>query len=175
MNFARNAFLILLLTATPAIALADAGHPKSASADDHMPMESRLGELDMDSASGRLLFAEKGCVACHSVNGIGGEDAAPLDASAMEENMNPFELAAKMWAMAPYMIEAQEEEMGGQILFTGEELGDIVAFLHDDAEQLKFTEESLPENILEMLEEGHEHGHESMHNDDEHDEEMHHD
>lgn len=34
----------------------------------------------MDAANGRKLFASKGCVVCHEVNGIGGTDAAPLDA-----------------------------------------------------------------------------------------------
>lgn len=168
MKILKNAILTAILAVAPAIAFADAGHSKTAGDDTHEPMESRLGKMEMDAAKGRVLFAEKGCVACHSVNGIGGEDATPLDAREMQHNMNPFELAAKMWAMAPYMIEAQEAEMGGQILFTGQELGDIVAFLHDPAEQRKFTEETLPENIREMLEHGHEHGHEDM-------EEMHHD
>lgn len=168
----RTAVITAILTSTPLIAFTDADHSKSVGADTHMSMTSRLGDMDMDAAKGRELFAEKGCVACHSVNGIGGEDAAPLDASGMQRDMNPFDLAAKMWKMAPYMIEAQEEEMGGQILFTGQELGDIVAFLHDPAEQLKFTENSLPDTIRETLEEGHEHGHDHMSDSDNHMKEM---
>ncbi len=30
----------------------------------------------MDAARGRIPFASKGCVVCHSINGVGGEDAA---------------------------------------------------------------------------------------------------
>src|SRR3546814_18981232 len=32
----------------------------------------------MDAARGRQLFASKGYVFCHSVHGVGGEDAQPL-------------------------------------------------------------------------------------------------
>jgi len=77
------------------------------------------------------------------VNGFGGQDAAALDAHEMDPNMGIFDLTAKMWTMAPVMIPAQEDELGGQIEFTGEELGNLVAFLHDDAEQHELTMESL--------------------------------
>ena len=81
-----------------------------------------------DAARGRKLFASKGCVVCHSVNGVGGEDAPPLDAATMERPMNPFEFAAKMWRGADAMIYLQREELGEQIELTGDELSDIIAF-----------------------------------------------
>jgi hypothetical protein len=34
--------------------------------------------------------------------------------------------------MAPAMIYAQEEALGEQILFTGDEFADIIAFVHHD-------------------------------------------
>jgi cytochrome c len=132
--------------------MADQGHGQT---DDHTPMANMLGGIEMDAARGMVLFTEKGCVACHSVNGVGGEDAIPLDAHDMEKGMNPFELAAKMWRMAPVMIAAQEEAFGEQILFTGQELADIVAFLHADAEQHKLTEASLTPHMRSMMD--HEH------------------
>ena len=76
----------------------------------------------MNPARGRELFASKGCVVCHSVNGVGGEDARPLDASTMDMPMNPFEFAARMWRGAEAMIYLQQEELGEQIEFTGAEL-----------------------------------------------------
>ncbi|OUS06333.1 hypothetical protein A9Q96_09835 [Rhodobacterales bacterium 52_120_T64] len=109
----------------------------------------------MSSSRGMDLFIDKGCVACHAVNGVGGHDASALDAHDMEEFMNPFDLAAKMWAMAPYMIEAQEEALGEQIMFTGEELADIIAFLHDDNQQHEFSENNLTEMAREMMDHGH--------------------
>ena len=152
--------LVLLSTVAalsmPYTALADAGHADDSAAD-HEPIDIGLATAKLDSHRGRELFVEKGCIACHSVNGVGGEDALALDAHDMDPDMSPFELAARMWRMAPFMIAAQEEELGEQIQFTGEELGDIVAFLHDDAEQHELTEESLPEEVREMM-----HGHGDM-------------
>ncbi len=62
---------------------------------------------------------------CHSVIDIGGEDAPALDASTMP--MNTFEFTASMWRGGPAMIAMQEDEMGGQIEFTGAELANIIA------------------------------------------------
>ncbi len=81
----------------------------------------------MDSARGRKLFASKGCAICHSVNGIGGERAPPLDAENMPNPINPFDFAASMWRGAEAMIAVQQEELGEQIEFTGQELADIIA------------------------------------------------
>lgn len=104
-----------------------------------------------DAALGRELFASKGCVVCHSINGIGGEDAQPFAAEYMEEVMNPFEFAARMWRGAPFMIELQEEELGAQIDLTGEELAAIIAFVHDTEEQARFSEEDIPHEIEELM------------------------
>ena len=85
----------------------------------------------MDSQRGKVLFASKGCVVCHSINGVGGTNAAALDASTMDPAMNPFEFFARMWLGAEPMIAMQAERMGQQMELTAEELGDIVAFIHD--------------------------------------------
>ena len=135
----------------------------------------------MDPVRGRALFASKGCVTCHSINGVGGEDATPLDAHTMQPMMNPFDFAAKMWRMAPAMIAAQEEALGEQIEFTGDELADIIAFVHHDAEQHRFSEADIPPEIMPMMhhmhhgvgggaaahaeELGHRHGHDDQHQD----------
>lgn len=137
------------------MALASPDHDDGDSDTDHAPIGMQLIMPKMDAVRGRELFASKGCVACHSVNGVGGEDAISLDAHDMEPYMNPFDLAARMWNMAPFMIAAQEEAMGGQIRFTGDELSAIVAFLHDDAEQHKFTEQSLSAEVKEMMDHAH--------------------
>ncbi len=109
----------------------------------------------MNSARGRKLFASKACVTCHSINGVGGHDAPPFDAHTMEPYMNPFEFAARMWRGAATMIAVQEDALGFQIEFTGEELADIIAFVHDDEEQHKFTEADIPPEIWPLMQ--HEH------------------
>lgn len=105
----------------------------------------------MDAANGRKLFASKGCVVCHAVNGIGGTDAAPLDATTMSEMTNPFDFVANMWRGAQPMIELQDEEFGGQVEFTGQELADIIAFLHDPAEQKIFSQADIPPDIQAVI------------------------
>lgn len=116
----------------------------------------------MDAARGRALFASKGCVVCHSINGVGGEDAPPLDASTMPMPMNPFEFAAKMWRGAEAMIALQRAELGSPIEFNGQELADIIAFVHDAGEQQKFSEADIPPRIRDLLE------HEEDEEDDDH-------
>jgi len=108
----------------------------------------------MNAAKGRILFASKGCVVCHSINGVGGTDAPKLDAASMPGYMNPFDFAARMWHGAPAMIAMQQHELGHQIQFTGDELADIVAFAHDAAEQAKFSKKDIPPDITKMMMEG---------------------
>jgi len=106
----------------------------------------------MDPARDRHLFASKGCVLCHSINGIGGTDAPALDWSRMKGPMNPFNFAARMWLGAPAMIAMQQSELGMQIQLTGQELVDITAFAHDPDEQAKFSKGDIPEGILQRME-----------------------
>ncbi len=105
----------------------------------------------MNSARGRTLFVEKGCVICHSIRDVGGSVAARLDAHTRPPYVNPFEFAAQMWRGAPAMIALQERNLGYQIELTGEELADIIAFVHDHEEQQKFTEADIPQEIRELI------------------------
>ena len=145
-----------LLLASVAVAHDDEKGETEVSGMMTMPGMDNLMMPQMDPALGRKLFASKGCVACHAINGVGGHDATALDAHTMDAMMHPFEFAAKMWTMAPYMIAAQEEALGEQILFTGEELAHIIAFVHDDAEQHDFSEADIPPEISPMMH--HQHG-----------------
>lgn len=115
----------------------------------------------MNSERGMELFVEKGCVACHAVNGVGGHDATPLDAHNMDPVTHPFDFVAKMWKVAPYMIKAQEEALGGQIMFSGEEIADIIAFVHDDDQQHHFTEALITQRIRKLM--NHTHGNPMKH------------
>lgn len=105
----------------------------------------------MDAAEGRNLFASKGCVVCHSINGVGGTDAPELDAKLMDTPMNPFEFTARMWRGAEAMVELQRDELGDVIELNGEELASIIAFVHDAGEQAKFSEKDIPENVKGMM------------------------
>jgi len=106
---------------------------------------------EMNAAKGRKLFASKGCVACHSINGVGGEDAPPLDAEYMDRPMNPFDFAAKMWRGAEAMVMLQREELGDVIELTGDDLANIIAFVHDPDQQATFSKDDIPHEIAEMM------------------------
>jgi hypothetical protein len=145
------AVVLLGVAATPA----GASHVKSSSpiGRDH---GARLVMPLMNPERGKRLFVSKGCVACHAINGVGGHDAPAMDAHQMNGLMNPFDFAAKMWNHAPAMIAAQEGAIGEQIHFTGDELADITAFIHDDEAQHAFSENDLTPAARKMMH--HEHG-----------------
>lgn len=115
----------------------------------------------MSPERGKRLFVDKGCVACHAINGVGGHDAPAMDAHRSMGLVNPFDFAAKMWNHAPAMIAAQQEALGEQIYFTGDELADIIAFLHNDEAQHGFSEADLTSKAREMMH--HEHGGKAAH------------
>jgi cytochrome c len=118
----------------------------------------------MSAERGQALFAEKGCVVCHAVNDIGGHHT-PLDAETMEMPMNAFEFAAKMWRGAEPMIFLQREDLGYVIDLTGQELADIIAFVHDAEEQQKFSRDDIPPEVLRLMDRDDEHDHDHHHGD----------
>lgn len=113
--------------------------------------EIRLAMPIMSPERGKNVFVNKGCAVCHSFNGIGGDDAPPMDDHTKEKLVNPFSFAAKMWDHAPGMIAAQEDELGGQLHFTGAELADITAFVHDSEARRNFGENDLTPRIRKMI------------------------
>ncbi len=142
--------------AAPAAESAQGGHKMMGLDRMSSPDMPNMRMPSMNPTRGRRLFVSKGCVACHAINGVGGHDAPNMDAHEMDGLMNPFDFAAKMWNHAPAMIAAQEEAVGEQIYFTGAELADIIAFVHDDAAQHTFSEHDLTERARAMMQ--HEHG-----------------
>jgi len=133
------------------LAAQDSGATQGSGTMQNMMMSPGMMMPSMDAANGRKLFAAKGCVVCHAVNGIGGTDAAPLDASTMSGMINPFDFVANMWRGARPMIEMQDDELGGQVEFTGQELADIIAFLHHAEEQKNFSESDIPPEIKAVI------------------------
>ncbi len=105
----------------------------------------------MDSQRGRQLFVEKGCVACHSVNGVGGDLGPALNAADMPRPMNAFEFAARMWRGAQAMAALQEDMLGEVVALDGQDLADLVAFAHDAKEQARLTEEQIPDSFRKLI------------------------
>ena len=161
MAICKSISMTVLAFAIAAPALAETHDPGM------MMMSSGLILPQMDAEEGRTLYASKGCVVCHSINGVGGTDAPMLDAEFMDTPMNPFEFAARMWRGADAMVELQRDELGEVIDLNGEELAAIIAFVHSTEEQVKFSEEDIPEEIEALM--GHVEGKEEEEEDDGHD------
>ena len=105
----------------------------------------------MDSHRGHLLFIDKGCIVCHAVNSVGGDVGPALNASDMPSPMNVFEFAARMWKGAPAMVAMQEEELGDVIELTGQDLADLIAFVHDDMMQKTVAIDQVPKRWRKKL------------------------
>lgn len=106
----------------------------------------------MNSQRGADLFLNKGCIACHQVNDVGGQIGPSLNAEDMPEPMNAFEFAARMWRGAPAMAAMQEDLLGQMINISGQELADIIAFAHDEAAQSALTADRVPEEYRRLFE-----------------------
>ena len=100
-----------------------------------------------DAERGRYLFAAKGCVICHSVNGVGGEAGPALDAPGYDGEIDPLDFAARMWRGAVAMSALQSLELGYQIDLSGGEIADIAAFVASEEHRGMFSEDDVPEII----------------------------
>lgn len=84
-----------------------------------------------DPAKGKLLFEEKRCSDCHSYNGVGGEDAPPLDY--MKGHLSAREIAGMsglIWNHLPAMLHHFEEEGIPVPTFGDGQMEDLIAYLH---------------------------------------------
>lgn len=97
-----------------------------------------------DAARGRAAFVEKGCVLCHSVNGVGGKAAPALDAPDDFVKPDPLEFAARMWRGAPAMVEFQSVELGYVIDLTADDIAHIATFAASRDEQKLLKDEDIP-------------------------------
>jgi mono/diheme cytochrome c family protein len=72
---------------------------------------------------GRLLFAEKGCVQCHALGGVG---PALIGRGVRRTQV---EFAAALWNKAPAMHAARKPDMGPPPQLSPEDMADLVAYL----------------------------------------------
>ncbi len=114
-------------------------------------MDIGLALPPMNSHRGRELFLDKGCVVCHSVNEVGGTVGPALNAADMPQPMNAFEFAARMWRGAPSMVQMQQDLLGEVISLIGQDLADLVALAHDEAEQRKLKTEQIPTRYRALI------------------------
>ncbi len=104
-----------------------------------------------DAAVGRELFVQKGCVLCHSINGVGGKAAPMLDVADDYVKPDPLGFAARMWRGAPAMVEFQSLELGYVIDLTGEDIANLAAFAASREEQKKLLDSAIPDPMRNQL------------------------
>lgn len=84
-----------------------------------------------DAATGRMLFVSKHCSECHMYLGKGGTDAPPLDF--MRGHLSATEIAnmsGRIWDHLPFMLDAFKEEGIPVPSFKGNEMANLIAYLH---------------------------------------------
>lgn len=83
--------------------------------------------LTQNSLAGSRVFGSKGCIKCHSVNGLGGTLGADLGHIAGRRSL--YDLAATMWNHLPTMKERMRELGIERPQLNEGEAGDLIAFL----------------------------------------------
>ena len=92
------------------------------------PREGPVYVLPGRADMGRRLFAEKRCIACHSVGGEGGHVGPDLVDRGVRRSL--IEFSAAMWNKAPAMMAAMTARGISLPQLRPEEMADIVAFLY---------------------------------------------
>ena len=106
---------------------------------------------EINSQRGRRLFVTKGCVLCHSVNGVGGKAATKLDAEQDVTVVNVLDFVVRLWRGAWPMLELQRVDLGYQIEFESDEIADLAGFTMDASAQTKFSIDEVPEFIRRRM------------------------
>jgi len=76
---------------------------------------------------GKKLFAQKGCITCHSIRGEGGNVGPELTKS--NASLSPINAATGMWNHAPIIEEKMRERLLPWPKFDGNEIVDLLEYL----------------------------------------------
>ncbi len=110
------------------------------------PLGGPLYVLPGGAEEGRVIFTEKGCVECHSVQGVGGRVGPDLARRGLHWGLTEF--AAAMWNKAPAMTAAMGAR-GIDVPHLGAgEMADLVAYLYSVQ---YFAESGNPEAGRQLL------------------------
>ena len=145
LSFAAAAVFAVLLTSSVISIRQPVG-------DDSTFQSLRYHLVPSNSARGKQLFVNKGCVVCHSINGAGGDAGPALDIDPSVRKIDVFGFAARMWKGAEEMVALQVMEVGFTIELNGQQLAHLAHFLHDYEAQKTFGDEDIPAIVRQLLE-----------------------
>jgi mono/diheme cytochrome c family protein len=77
---------------------------------------------------GSQLFAEKGCLRCHSINGVGGVGGPDLGEGILKRSF--LDIAGVMWNHSPGMAHVIEERHAVRPVFKPPEMASLLSFLY---------------------------------------------
>ena len=97
-----------------------------------------------DPARGARLFEEKGCIRCHSVQGVGG--TVGPDVSRISGIDTPIAWTQSMWNHAPAMQAGMQRLGLTWPRFTGSEMNDLLAFVREKSSAPRVERSLLPAN-----------------------------
>ncbi len=90
--------------------------------------ESLSALLASSPLEGSRLFAEKGCLGCHAIHGVGGTTGPDLGRGILDRPL--LEIAAVMWNHAPGMERAFEATRRPRPTFEPQEMASLLSFLY---------------------------------------------
>lgn len=91
-----------------------------------------FGDSAGDPERGRVLFESKSCARCHALAGRGSVRGPSLDR--LQVYASPVAIAQRMWNHGPQMLETMRQLSIEVPTFTGDELGDLTAYLRATGE-----------------------------------------
>ncbi len=90
--------------------------------------EPGSGILPGNPLEGSQLFADKGCLRCHAIGGVGGIGGPDLGQGILKRSL--LDIAGVMWNHSPGMAHVLEERHAGRPVFKPEEMGSLLSFLY---------------------------------------------
>lgn len=111
------------------------------------PIEGPVYVLPGRAEAGRVIFVEKRCQECHSVQGVGGRVGPSLAGEGRRWGLTEF--AAAMWNKAPAMTSVMKEREIAVPQLGGTEMADLVAYLYSIEYFAEFGDPELGERRLQ--------------------------
>ena len=112
----KNLFLLVSLALTLLLILSLEG----------LPEENYT--LPKDPLKGQELFIDKGCIKCHSIQGVGGKIGPDLGKGGFNRSL--IQIAGIMWNHSPKMSEKMRELKIPRPKFEVAEMADLIAYLY---------------------------------------------